>query len=255
MPEPGTSPIAIAGLTPFSMVDWPGHLVATVFTQGCSWNCPYCQNPQLLDITSARAGLIAWEEVMGLARRRVGLLDGFVFSGGEPTRHRRLADAMKEIREMGYAVGLHTNGMYPSALREILDAGVVDWVGLDIKAANCAYGEAIGAVSDVAGAAAAKHAWESLELLQAWVDDSPDGKDFEVRTSVFDCPEQLRTLGDLAKQLSRASVRTWAVQRSRNQGTAPEFVAAADVVKPERQREITAAIKVARCEFPGVLVR
>ena len=31
--------LVIAGLVPMSTVDWPDHLSATVFTQGCPWNC------------------------------------------------------------------------------------------------------------------------------------------------------------------------------------------------------------------------
>ena len=33
--------LVIAGLVPMSTVDWPDHLSATVFTQGCPWNCFY----------------------------------------------------------------------------------------------------------------------------------------------------------------------------------------------------------------------
>lgn len=249
MPE--TLPvIAIAGLTPFSMVDWPGHLVATVFTQGCSWNCPYCHNPELRDTTATRR-CIPWERVIQLARRRQGLLDGFVFSGGEPTRHRGLPDAIRQIRDLGFAVGLHTNGMYPTLLARILQMQLVDWVGLDIKAASdpAAYAEAIGAASPAVGKKAANRAWQSLQLLQEW------GGDFEVRTTVFDCPAQLRTLPNLADQLARAGVERWVVQRSRDQGTALEFCGAADVVKHERAVAIMDALEAARQRFPQLTVR
>ncbi|MCQ9350167.1 anaerobic ribonucleoside-triphosphate reductase activating protein [Corynebacterium sp. 5QC2CO] len=242
--------ITIAGLTPFSMVDWPGRLVATVFTKGCSWNCPYCHNPGLRG-TTADSEKVPWEEVTGLARRRRGLLDGFVFSGGEPTRQRGLPAAIRQVRELGFAVGLHTNGMYPALLARILDRQLVDWVGLDIKAAPqpAAYGQAIGASSFAAAERAAGRAWRSLELLQA------AGCDFEVRTTVFDCPEQLRTLPKLADQLADAGVDNWVLQRSRGQGTAADFCGAADVVKHERAVAISDAIATARRNFPDVAVR
>jgi pyruvate formate lyase activating enzyme len=63
---------------------------------------------------------------------RRGLLDAVVFSGGEPTVQPALADAMREVRAMGFLVGLHTAGIYPDRLRNLLP--LVDWVGLDIKA-------------------------------------------------------------------------------------------------------------------------
>lgn len=242
--------IRIAGLTPFSMVDWPGRLVATVFTQGCSWNCPYCHNPELRD-TTATSGVVPWERVMELARRRHGLLDGFVFSGGEPTRHRGLPDAIRQVRDLGFAVGLHTNGMYPELLALIVEKQLVDWVGLDIKAAPepAAYGHVMGASSPAAGERAANRAWQSLELLQE------QACDFEVRTTVFDCPEQLRTLPHLADRLALAGVENWVVQRSRDHGTAQEFCGAADVVKHERAVVITDAIEAARGRFPRLTVR
>lgn len=247
---PEADPLPIAGLTPFSMVDWPNHLVATVFTQGCSWNCPYCHNPALRDVTAP--GAVPWSRVVSLAHARRGLLDGFVFSGGEPTRHRGLKAAISEVRDLGFSIGLHTNGMYPALLAELLRSGLIDWVGLDIKAVVNVYAEVMGAVNSAAGVAAAKRAWESLEVVKKW---SARPESFEVRTTVFDCEEQLQTLPKLGRSLTRAGVRNWAIQRSRDTGTSAEFSAAADVVKPSRQCSITEAIERARREFPEVVVR
>lgn len=257
MPEP--NPIPVAGLTPFSMVDWPGRLVATVFTQGCSWNCPYCHNPELRDTTAPGAfPCVPWSSVMELARGRAGLLEGFVFSGGEPTRHRGLARAMREVRDLGFAVGLHTNGMYPALLTPLLESGLVDWVGLDIKAHASAYAQAMGAATPAAGATAAERAWESLGIIADWASSARRGsgaKSFEVRTTVFDCAEQLATLPALGRSLASEGVANWAVQRSRDSGTSAGFSAAVDVVKPARQRAIAAAIERARGEFPQLVVR
>lgn len=122
--------LPVAGLSRFSMVDWPGQLVATVFTQGCSWRCPYCHNPELQPLHTQSTSDLDWEDVVDFARSRAGLLDGLVFSGGEPTRHRGLLPAMREIRPLGLRIGLHTNGMYPALLSDILDADTVDWVGI-----------------------------------------------------------------------------------------------------------------------------
>lgn len=129
------SDLNIAGLVPFSTVDWPGKIAASVFLQGCPWRCPYCHNAEILE--PRQKGAVAWSEVLDLLSRRKGLLDGVVFSGGEALMQAGagpLTLAMKQVASMGFQVGLHTGGAFPKRLRELLREGVVDWVGLDIKA-------------------------------------------------------------------------------------------------------------------------
>jgi pyruvate formate lyase activating enzyme len=122
--------LRVGGLQRWTSIDFPGRLAAVVFTQGCPWRCSYCHNPELLDARAA--GAMAWEDVLRFLRGRVGLLDGVVFSGGEPTLQAGLAEAMKQVRALGFDIALHTGGMYPERLGEVLP--LVDWVGLDIKA-------------------------------------------------------------------------------------------------------------------------
>lgn len=150
----GPEDLAIAGLVPLSSVDWPDHLVATVFCQGCPWRCPYCQNSAILDPRTP--GILPWPDVEELLVRRRGLLDGVVFTGGEALRQAAIVPAMERVRELGLSVGLHTAGAYPHRLAEVLE--LVDWVGLDIKAEPGDYREA-------AGFAAGMKAWDSLELV------------------------------------------------------------------------------------------
>lgn len=141
-PAPSADALAIAGLTPLSTCDWPGRLVATVFLQGCPWRCTYCHNPALLD--PRVPGVVPWAAVRDLLARRAGLLDGVVFSGGEPTRQVGLAAAMTQVRAAGFGVGLHTSGAYPRRLAEVLP--LVDWVGLDVKAPADRYAAVTGVV-------------------------------------------------------------------------------------------------------------
>ena len=166
--------LVIAGLVPMSTVDWPDHLTATVFMQGCPWNCFYCHNQAL--IPARTPGQVAWEEVRALLRRRRGLLDGVVLTGGEALRQDALADAAREVIDMGFQVGLHTAGPYPRRLRDMIASGLVDWVGLDIKALPEHYGQVVGRAN------AAAKAWESLEVLIEAA--GRGGPDFEVRTTV-----------------------------------------------------------------------
>ncbi|WP_176085200.1 anaerobic ribonucleoside-triphosphate reductase activating protein [Martelella sp. HB161492] len=122
--------LRIGGLEPVSFCDWPEQIVATVFLQGCPWRCPYCHNPDLLP--AGREARLSWDDVLGFLERRRGLLDGVVFSGGEPTAQAGLEAAIGDVRQRGFRVGLHTAGPYPDRLKRLLP--LIDWVGLDIKA-------------------------------------------------------------------------------------------------------------------------
>ena len=135
-------PIAVGGLVPFSTVDYPGHLAAVVFCQGCPWRCAYCHNPHLQPAAAAVPGK-SWEEVAAWLEYRRGLLDAVVFSGGEPLLQRGLGDAMRQARGLGFGIGLHTAGMYHARFAEVLP--LADWVGFDVKAPFDRYRHVTGA--------------------------------------------------------------------------------------------------------------
>ena len=81
--------------------------------------------------------LIPSEKILQFLDSRKGHLDGIVFSGGEPTIHERLPVWMKAVKDMGFEIGLHTGGMVPERLEQVLSS--CDWVGLDIKAPFSSY--------------------------------------------------------------------------------------------------------------------
>ena len=85
--------LELGGFTPLSTVDWPGRLAAVAFVQGCPWRCNYCHNPELQQ--RGRPNGPRWSSVLETLSRRVGLLDGVVFSGGEPTTDPQLAQAVE----------------------------------------------------------------------------------------------------------------------------------------------------------------
>lgn len=121
--------IEIAGLTPFTTVDYPGKLSAVIFCQGCPWKCGYCHNPHLQPFGK---GSMNWEVVLDFLQKRKGFLDAVVFSGGEPSLQRNLSHAMAEVKRLGYKIGLHTAGIHPQTLKPLIP--FIDWVGMDIKA-------------------------------------------------------------------------------------------------------------------------
>lgn len=201
-PTPKAAGLRLGGLTPLSSTDWPGRLAAVLFCQGCSWSCVYCHNPHLMPADAAPER--DWASALGFLRRRVGLLDAVVFSGGEPSLQSGLAAAMREVKALGFAVGLHTAGPSPERLAEVLP--LVDWVGLDIKAPFARYAEINGAPGS------GDRARESLALLAA------SGVDHECRTTVhpalFTAPE----LAALSEEVFALGARRHVFQAFRADG-------------------------------------
>lgn len=230
--------LRIGGLVPFTTTDFPGRLAAVVFCQGCPWRCGYCHNPHL-QAPHAETELesLAWPSILDWLTTRRGLLDGLVFSGGEPTAQPELAQAIDAVRAQGFAVGLHTAGIYPRRLAAIAPA--LAWVGLDIKAPLTTY----PAITGVAGSGSV--AFASLHVLQ-------DAKvPFEVRTTVHAALTPRRALVSLAAALADEGVTQWVLQPFRSAGCAdPALVSTADArpLTPDLLDDL-------RAHVPDVIVR
>ncbi len=202
--------LRLGGLVALSTCDWPGQLVATVFCRGCPWRCRYCHNYHLQDTAAPPA--LSWAEMAAFLRRRRGLLDGVVFSGGEPVVQGGLAAAMAEARALGFAVGLHTAGPAPERLAPLLP--LLDWVGFDVKAPFADY----AALTGVAGSGEA--ARQSLMLLLH------SGVAYEVRTTVHPALIDAAALAELVSTLAALGVRQHVLQPFRAEGCADATLAA-----------------------------
>ena len=198
--------LRIGGIAPFSTVDWPGKLACVAFLAGCPWRCPYCQNATL---QSVEAGTLGEEDLFALLEARRGLLDGVVFSGGEPLAQEGVIVAMRRAREMGFEIGLHTCGAFPERLRAALP--LLDWVGLDVKAPWDKYDQV------TRGHASGEAALACLEmLLEA-------GVELEARTTWHPALLSTEDIATIGHDLAERGVRSWAVQAYRSAGTTGEL--------------------------------
>ena len=198
-PELRRPRLPVAGLTPMTTLDYPDHLAAVVFLQGCPLRCGYCHNPQMLE--PRRASPDEWAQVEVFLETRQGLLEGVVFSGGEPTLHADLPLAAARVRALGFRVGLHTAGVYPRRLAAMLPH--LDWVGLDVKGPATQFDAIVGRP----GMGAAHR--ESLARLLA------SGITFECRTTVHWRDFDLEDLDGLALDLASQGVERYAIQVAR----------------------------------------
>ena len=189
--------IQIGGLVSFTTIDYPGKLAAVLFLVGCPLRCAYCSNPHLIGVHD---GEYDPEKVFEWLGSRVGKLEAVVFSGGEALMQGGVAiEYMRRVRELGFAIGLHTNGFYPETLAQAAD--VVDWIGLDCKARRDKYPALAG--QNVAY----DHMMRSLDVWQS------TGKDYEVRVTCDPRFVSKMDLMEIANDLHARGVKKFAVQK------------------------------------------
>lgn len=138
----------IGGFQKFSLIDYPGKIAAVVFTQGCNFRCSYCHNPELVYPHQFQAQ-ISENVIFDFLKKRTGKLDAVAISGGEPTIQTNLPQFIRKIKNLGFLVKLDTNGTNPLMLRDLIEAELVDYLAMDIKAPLNKYSEIIGANVDV----------------------------------------------------------------------------------------------------------
>lgn len=120
----------IGGFQKLSLLNYPGKTACTVFTSGCNFRCPYCHNSGLAEEKEPE---ITPELVLDHLRKRRGILEGICISGGEPLIHRDILQFFEQIKRLGYAIKLDTNGSNPDLLKEAIKSGLVDYAAMDIK--------------------------------------------------------------------------------------------------------------------------
>lgn len=187
----------LAGFVPLSLCDYPGHVAAVVFTQGCNFRCPFCHNGHLLSSTSDPATRIDEDQVLAVLAERKSRLGGVVVSGGEPTAQTDLPHFLRRLKALGLAVKLDTNGSQPAMLRALLAEHLLDYIAMDMKAPWGKYATLAGLACDVDAVQA------SVELIAA------SGVPHLFRTTRVDplltAPDYL----ELQTQIPKASPHVW----------------------------------------------
>lgn len=120
-----------SGFQKLTLLDFPGTVACTLFTQGCNFRCPFCHNASL--VTASALSEYSEKEVLDFLGKRRGILEGVCITGGEPLLCPTLPDFIARVRRLGYKVKLDTNGSFPEALKKLLDKGMLDYVAMDIK--------------------------------------------------------------------------------------------------------------------------
>lgn len=160
------------GIEKLTLVDYLNKVACILFTKGCNFSCPWCHNSGLV-MNDPNLKEIPFEEVLKYLKKRVGILDGVVISGGEPTLMKDLKEKIIAIRELGYSIKLDTNGSNPKILKELVNEKLVDYVAMDIKNSFSNYPKTIGLT-----VAPIDRIKESIEFLKE------NHVDYEFRTTL-----------------------------------------------------------------------
>jgi len=164
----------IGGLQKLTLIDYPGHIAATVFTVGCNFRCPFCHNPEL--ISSRHSGIeisnYLEDDFFKFLGEREGKLEGVCITGGEPTIQPDIVEFVRKIKSLGYKVKLDTNGTRPDVLRELFQKKLLDFVAMDVKSSLENYGKLTNSKTDI----------ERIKLSVDLIRNS--GVDYEFRTTV-----------------------------------------------------------------------
>ena len=169
-----------------SLLDYPNKVSCILFTRTCNFRCPFCHNG--LTLLEDFETEVPFDEIVSFLKKRQGILDGVVISGGEPTLMPDLAEKIRVIKDLGFLVKLDTNGSNPDILLDLLEEGLIDYVAMDIKNSIDKY--------DLTAGAKVNHEkiLKSIEILKN------SGIEYEFRTTLakeFHTKEDMYEMGKM----------------------------------------------------------
>lgn len=175
-----------------SLAEYPGRVATVPFTGGCTFRCPFCYNADLVLRPALLPRFTAEEVLLRLASLR-GRVSALLVSGGEPTMHPWLGGFLREVKRLGVAAGIATNGGEPERLSSLLADGLLDWVAMDVK--TVLEPDAYAVASGTGDPGLAARVRRSVDCLRG------SGVDYELRCTAVPSLHSAGTLVALAAAL------------------------------------------------------
>jgi pyruvate formate lyase activating enzyme len=229
----------ICGWQKLTLLDYPGKVATTLFTLGCDFQCPFCQNPELVDPKKIKQQpLIKEGAFFNFLKSRQGLLDGVCLTGGEPLLQPDIFDFIKRIKQLRFLVKLDTNGYQPSKLTQLFQANLLDFVAMDIKGSKEKYHQAVGRSVN-------------LKDIQMSIDSIRQSRiDYEFRTTAAPGIINQKEIVKIGQWLQGSKI--FALQQFNPQKT---LDTSWQKIKPYSQEELKEMLKIAKSYFEKVVLR
>lgn len=225
-----------AGMQSLTLLDFPNKVACILFVRGCNFRCPFCHNASL--VCGGAENHYPEEDILAFLKKRQGLLDGVVISGGEPTLYPELIPFLRKVRELGYAIKLDTNGTNPGLLKQIVRENLADYVAMDIKNSPHFYSATCGIPkADIAAVE------ESRDFLIS------GETEYEFRTTVVDGLHTKESIEELACWI--AGAKRYYLQAFKDSG---------NLLHPENlhafgQKEMAELLEIAKKYIPSAALR
>jgi len=219
----------IAGFIKTSLIDWDGHVSSVIFLPGCNFRCPFCHNMELV-LRPDEVPAVPLEEIMNYLEQNADFLDGVVVTGGEPTLHADLAVLLSEIKKIGLKVKLDTNGSRPQVLLDLIGAGLIDSISMDLKGPlDARYEDLVGCEPPL----------DEIKRSIALIMDA--GIDYEFRTTVVPVLLRRKDIEDIAAFVGGA--RKYVLQQFQPKNTLDERMSLLDPYPEEELRQMAEAAR------------
>ena len=195
----------IKALQRTTLIDYPGKVACTIFLFGCNFRCGFCHNPEL--VIKDTLPDISKENILDFLKKRRKYLDGVCITGGEPLMSLE-KDFLEQIKKEGYLIKLDTNGSFPRRLKEFIDAGLIDFVSIDIKASKENYGFVANAGVDL------EKIEESIQIISCL-------KEYEFRTTIIEklhSEEDTRKMIEWVYKITGKKAKKFVLQGFKNSG-------------------------------------
>lgn len=179
----------IGGLQKTSLLDYPDHISAIIWTVGCNFRCPFCYNKKLV---FEELPVVPEKEVTDFLEKRKNVLEAVVITGGEPTLQNDIPVFIRKVKGMGYLVKIDTNGTKPDKIKELIEDNLVDYIAMDVKAPKEKYEKLSGVKADIGSIE------KSIELIK---NKAPD---YEFKTTFVPTLLEKNDIIEIAKWLKNS---------------------------------------------------